>query len=161
MFEEKVNSLLKSIFKIQPSKKRTNPSRGSIFKFFYVKDTFKKEDVSHNFFLEDLGLLIVKNNLLIQFVESMWLKRLILHLCPKLNFLSKNQFLQEILLRLVKKTNQLYVVHALAKCHYATTSFDLWMFKGACDVFALVINFLSSDGQPKHVIIGYLKQQKQ
>jgi hypothetical protein len=31
--------------------------------FFYVKDTFKKEDVSQKEFLKDLGLLIVKNNL--------------------------------------------------------------------------------------------------
>ncbi len=55
MFEEKMNSLLKSTKEIQPLKKRTNPSRGSIFKFNYVKDTFKKEDVSHKEFLEDLG----------------------------------------------------------------------------------------------------------
>ncbi len=33
-------------------------------------------------------------------------------------------------------------------------SFDLWMSKGAYDVFALVINFLNSDWQPKHVTIG-------
>ncbi len=59
----------------------------------------------HIEFLKDLGLLIVKNNLLIQFVESMWLKRLILHLCPKLNFLSETQFSQEILPRLVEKIN--------------------------------------------------------
>jgi hypothetical protein len=71
----------------------------------------------------------------------MWLKRLIIHLCPKLNFPSENQFSQDILLRLVNKTNQLYVVLALAECHFVTTCFDLWMFKGACDVFALVINF--------------------
>jgi hypothetical protein len=71
----------------------------------------------------------------------MWLKRLILHFCPKLNFPSRNQFSQDILLGLMKKTNQLYVVLALAKCHYAITSFNLWMFNGVCYVFALVINF--------------------
>jgi hypothetical protein len=47
---------------------------GSIFKFFSIKNSFKKEDVSWKEFLEDLGLSIVKNNLPIQFVESMWLK---------------------------------------------------------------------------------------
>ncbi len=97
--------------------------------------------------------MIVKNNLPMQFVESMWLKRLILCLCPKLNFLSKRQFSQEILLGLVEKTSQQYVLPTLANCS-STTSFDLWMFKGAYDVFALIINFLSSDWQPKHVIIG-------
>jgi hypothetical protein len=63
MFEEEVNYLLKSIEEKQPSKTRTKPSRGSISKFDFVKDTFKKEDVSQKEFLEHLGLLIVKNNL--------------------------------------------------------------------------------------------------
>jgi len=42
MFEEKVNCLLRSIEERQPSKKKTNPSRGSISKFLFGKDTFKK-----------------------------------------------------------------------------------------------------------------------
>jgi hypothetical protein len=36
---------------------------GSSFKFFSIKDSFKKEYVSHKKVLENLGLLIVKNNL--------------------------------------------------------------------------------------------------
>jgi hypothetical protein len=63
IFEEEVNNLLKSIEKRQPSKKRTNPFGGSISKFLFVKDTFKKEDVSHKEFLEDLGLLNYLSNL--------------------------------------------------------------------------------------------------
>ncbi len=46
VFEKEMNSLLKRIQERQPSKKRTNPSRGSIFKFFSIKDRFLKEDVS-------------------------------------------------------------------------------------------------------------------
>jgi hypothetical protein len=34
------------------------------------------------------------------------------------------------------------------------------MFKGAYDVFALLINFLSNDWQPKHVIIGLFETIK-
>ncbi len=89
-----------------------------------------------------------------QFVESMWLKHLILRFCPKLNFLSKRQFSQEILLGLVEKTIQQYVLLALANYFSTTTSFDFWMSKGAYDVFALIINFLSNDWQAKHVTIG-------
>jgi len=37
-------------------------SGGSILKLFSIKKSFKKEDVPHKYFLEDLGLLIVKNN---------------------------------------------------------------------------------------------------
>ncbi len=102
-------------------------------------------------------MLIINNNLPIQFVESVWLKRLTMHLCPKLNFPSKRQFSQEILLRLVEKTSQMYVLPTLVKCHFATTNFDLRMFKKTYDVFALVINFLGSDWQPKHVTIGLFK----
>jgi hypothetical protein len=35
-----------------------------------------------------------------------------------------------------------------------TTTFDLWMSKGALDTFALVINFVTLDLEPKHVTIG-------
>jgi hypothetical protein len=41
-----------------------------------------------------------------------------------------------------------------------TTSFDLWMSKGAHDIFGLVINFLGSDWQPKHVTIGLFQAIK-
>jgi hypothetical protein len=41
-----------------------------------------------------------------------------------------------------------------------TTSFDLWMSKGAHDIFGLVLNFLGSDWQPKHVTIGLFEATK-
>jgi hypothetical protein len=75
----------------------------------------------------------------------MWLKSLILRLCPKLNFPSKRQFSQQILPRLVEKIIQEYVLPALAYYFSMIASLNLWMSKGAYDVFALVINFLNSD----------------
>ncbi len=45
----------------------------------------------------------------------------------------------------------------LIDCNYATTRFDLWLSKGACDVFVLVIIFLGFDWKPKHVTIGLFK----
>jgi len=96
-------------------------------------------------FLKDLGLLIIKKNLPIQYVESMWLKHLILCLCPKRNFPSRKQFSQELLPRLIEKTSQQYVFPILPNHFSTTTSFDLWMSKGAFDVFALMINFLNND----------------
>jgi hypothetical protein len=44
---------------------------------------------------------------------------------------------------------QIYVLPKLTKFIFATTSFNLWMLKGAHDIFALVINFLGSNWQPK------------
>jgi hypothetical protein len=48
----------------------------------------------------------------------------------------------------------MYVFLALAKCHFAITSFDMWMSKGTYDGFALIFNCLGNDWQPKHVTIG-------
>jgi hypothetical protein len=42
----------------------------------------------------------------------------------------------------------------LAKHFSPTSSFDLWMSKGTYDIFALVINILGKDWQPKHITIG-------
>jgi hypothetical protein len=44
----------------EPTKKKENLSRNSIFNFFVTKDSFKKDVVEQKEFLEDLGLLIVK-----------------------------------------------------------------------------------------------------
>ncbi len=48
---------------------------------------------------------------------------------------------QEVLVDLVEKTKQQYVLLKLKQCYFATT-FDLWMSKGAHDVFTMVINFM-------------------
>jgi hypothetical protein len=58
-----------------------------------------------------------------------------MHLCAKIVFVSTKQFSKELLLGLVEKTKPLYVLPALIKCHFATTSFDLWMSKVKHDIF--------------------------
>jgi len=54
----------------------------------------------------------------------------------------------------VNTTSTEFVQPALVKCLIATCTFDLWMSKGAHDVFAMVVNFLSINLKPKHVTIG-------
>ncbi len=103
--------------------------------------------------MEELALLIVKNHLPMYFIEIQWLKRFSLHLCPKVVLPSTKQFSEEILSKLEKK-KQLYVLPTLANCYSITTSFDLWMSKEAYELFALVINFLGTNWQPKHIAIG-------
>jgi hypothetical protein len=73
--------------------------------FFCYQGFIQKDDIQQKEFDENLSLLIIKNNLAIQFVESIWFRILSLHLCPRLNFPSKRQFSQEILPNLVEKTN--------------------------------------------------------
>jgi hypothetical protein len=96
----------------------------------------------------------MKNNLLLQFVESVWFKHLILHLSSRVVFPFRKQNFQEILPDLEEKMKQIYVLPKLTNCIFATTSFGLWMSKGAHDIFVLVINFLGFDWQPKQVTIG-------
>jgi hypothetical protein len=55
---------------------------------------------------------------------------------------------------LVQKTKQTYVLLLLDECYCVITSFDLWMSKGAHDVFALVITFLELNWKPKQITFG-------
>jgi hypothetical protein len=68
--------------------------------------------------------------------------------------LFKKIFSNIILSKLVEKNKETYVLPLLNDCSCATTSFDLWMSKGAHDVFILVIKFLGSNWKPKHIIFG-------
>jgi hypothetical protein len=47
-----------------------------------------------------------------------------------------------------------YVQSTLTNYILATSTFDLWMSKGARDVFVDVMNIISSDWEAKHVTIG-------
>ncbi len=50
-----------------------------------------------------------------------------------------------MLLNLIKKTKQTYVLLILAKCVFTLANFDLWVFEMAHDVFAFIINLLKKD----------------
>ncbi len=45
----------------------------------------------------------------------------------------------------------------LAKCLTTTCTFNLWMSKGAHNVFAMVMKFLSTNWKSKHINIGLFK----
>jgi hypothetical protein len=51
--------------------------------------------------------------------------------------------MDEVFSTMVKKTLDLHVLPNLASIAIVITSFDLWMFKGSVNIFALVINFLN------------------
>jgi hypothetical protein len=57
-------------------------------------------------------------------------------------------------LSFVEKIKQKYVLPLLNNYIIIITSFDLWVSKGAHDIFALVVNLLGVDSHPKHVLIG-------
>jgi hypothetical protein len=75
--------------------------------------------------------------------------------------LPKKTFRQKVLLNLVEKTKQTYVLPILTKCVSTTTlSFDLWMSKGVHDVFALIVNFLEKNWMLKHITISLFETSK-
>jgi hypothetical protein len=51
-----------------------------------------------------------------------------------LNDHSFKNFIFQVLLNLLEKTKQKYVLPKLVKWNIATTHFDLWMFQGAHDI---------------------------
>jgi hypothetical protein len=52
-------------------------------------------------------------------------------------------FIEKVLPTMVKKTMQLHVLLGLVEATTLLASFDLWMFKGGTNTFALVINYLN------------------
>jgi hypothetical protein len=81
----------------------------------------------------------------------------VLQLCPCVQFLFQKLFSNTIFPELVEKTKETYVLPLLNDYSCIITNFDLWMSKGARDVFILVIIFLGSNWKPKHVTLGLVE----
>ncbi len=81
-----MNSFVKEDVVKQPTKKRPNIFETSISNFFGSTIPFKNNKPQQKEFLEYLTLLIIKNYLPMSFVESIWLERIVMHLCPRLLF---------------------------------------------------------------------------
>jgi hypothetical protein len=86
MFEEEVNNPLRGKVDKLFAKKKSSSSGSAIVNFFVTKDPFQIDYMWPKTFLEDMGLLIIKNHLSMQFVESLQMKHLCLHLCQRLVF---------------------------------------------------------------------------
>jgi len=76
---------------------------------------------------------------------------------PSCCFLFYKNFNKKKLLNLIEKTKQTFVLLVLLYCVFVITSFNLWMSKGAHEVFALVVKFLGEDWMLKRIIMGCLK----
>jgi hypothetical protein len=84
-------TLAKIPFDKKISKTMARGSLTTIFGYFSINSTFRKDDPIHVGFLEDLMLLVVKGFLPMRIVGSIWLKRLSYKLCPRIVF-SSNKF---------------------------------------------------------------------
>ncbi len=77
-----------------------------------------------------------------------------------MQFPFRKLFSNIVLLELVEKTRETYPLPLLNDCSCVIVNFDLWMSKGAHDVFVLVIIFLGFDWKPKHVTLGSFEVAK-
>jgi hypothetical protein len=73
----------------------------AIYKNIRTKNPFKKDDVQQKKFLQNIGLLVVKNYHPIQFEKSMWFKCLVSIYVQEFYFLWESSFLQGVLPNLV------------------------------------------------------------
>jgi hypothetical protein len=53
----------------------------------------------------------------------------------------------------MEKTKERYDLPSLVSC-ITCTSFNLWMFHGECDAFAMVVNFINNLWEHVHVLMG-------
>jgi len=84
----------------------------------------------------------------------------VLQLCPSVQFPFPKLFSHFFWPKLVEKNNETYVLPFLNDCCCATTNFDMWMSKGAHDVFALVKRNLGSNWKPKQITLVLFKVAK-
>jgi deoxycytidylate deaminase len=101
-FQKEVNSIVKGVLKRQPTKKKSpNVSSSAIYKNIRAKNPFKNNDVQQKQFLQNIGLLVVKNFHPIQFEKNAWFRCLVMHLCSRVLFSLRKFFLQVVLPNLV------------------------------------------------------------
>ncbi len=91
--------------------------------------------------------------MLMKIIKWIWFQRLVYKLCIQFLFPPKKSFVEETLSSLVEKTMTTFVQPTLTDYILAIYIFYLWMSKGARDVFDVVVNFISSDWEVKHVTI--------
>jgi hypothetical protein len=115
---------------------------------------YSNNDIQQKQFEEDLALLIAKELVPLSFVETPFFQRLVLKQNPHLNFPSRQVLVNEILLKITKKTKKKYIFSVLESCNISIVSFDLWMSRAKVDTFVLIVHFLNDKWEPCHVIIG-------
>ncbi len=102
-------------------------------------------------------LVVVKGLFALNTIENILMKQFGLWKDPQLVFPSCRTLIKEVFPCMVKHTLEEFVLLYINVVISITTIIDLWMSKGALDIFALVINFITLYWEPKHVTIGLFK----
>jgi hypothetical protein len=111
-------------------------------------------------FIDDFVLLVVKGLLLLNMVESIWMRQSGLWKEPQVVFTSCRTLMENILPSMMKCTLQEFVFPFVNVTTSIITTFHLWINKDAFNTFALVINFLTLDWEPKLVTTGLFEAKR-
>jgi len=141
--------------KRHPIKKRQNVFSFEISKFLFAKLPYKKDVMQQKQFFENLVLLIVKNDLLVHFLESPKNWNDLLYNCiPALSFYFEKIKSQEILPNLIQKNKRCLCFTIIFSMYVSYCMFWFVDVKRCLWPFCLVINFFDEKWQPKKVTIG-------
>jgi len=105
-------------------------------------------------FLQNVMLFMIKGFFPLRTVEFIWFQILAFSLCPKVSFLSRKVFIEYVFFTLMNMTCIGFVQLARTKCLTTTCTINLQMSKGAHDEFVIIVNFMSTTWEPKHITIG-------
>ncbi|KAG0556897.1 hypothetical protein KC19_11G087000 [Ceratodon purpureus] len=138
----------------QPRRMKKDPSPLLLTDFMSNPSPGKKSDPAQERLLEDLVLYVAKGCHPMSMVDNVWLRRLVMRQCGRVNFPAGRQLADEVIPRMVSQTMEKYILPALAGCVTATASFDLWMSRRGVNTVALVIHFINEQWVPCRVTIG-------
>jgi hypothetical protein len=125
---------------------------------FKSKKKLKRSSVRQKAFERDLLLLLVKDLRPISFVDSPYVRQLILRLDPSVTIPSRREVREKLLPELRRWVNEEYVKPSLSKALGVCISFDLWMSRKTEDLFAVVAHYIDPESfDVCHSCIGLVK----
>lgn len=137
-----------------PRRMKKDPSPSLLTDFISHQGSSKKSDPAQERLLEDLVLYVAKGCHPMSMVDNIWLRRLVMRQCGRVNFPAGRQLADEVIPRMVSQTMEKYILPVLAGCVTATASFDLWMSRRGVNTIALVIHFINESWVPCRVTVG-------
>lgn len=138
----------------QPRRMKKDPSPSLLTDFISNQSSGKKADPAQERLLEDLVLYVAKGCHPMSMVDNIWLRRLVMRQCGRVNFPAGRQLADEVIPRMVSQTMEKYILPVLTGCVTATASFDVWMSRRGVNTIALVIHFINESWVPCRVTIG-------
>jgi hypothetical protein len=135
----------------QAAKKKVRVTGSVVTNFFGSSNPYKQHNEQQQKFLKDLVLYICKGYKALSICDNIWLRRLVLDLCPCVLFPFWSQLVEEVLPTMVTKSMDIHVLQKLASPVIVFASFDLWMFD--IDMFALVFNYFFEAWEHLHAIV--------